>query len=108
MMRPVICAGLLLASVLVMACTEPNEGAGKVTVDELGPVVERHSDELMKTPGVTGVAVGALGDGTLCILILVQEDTKEIRSRLPSDIEGHPVQIMVTGTIEPLNTDSSS
>jgi len=98
---------LLIVGILVLGCRETNEGASTLTVDDLGPVVERHSKELMSLPGVTGVAAGALADGTPCILILVLEDTREVRSRLPAEVEGHPVQIMVTGEIEPFTPDSS-
>lgn len=96
------------AMALALSCKENNTQGGKMTVDDLGPVVERHAEELMRRPGVTGVAVGALDDGTPCILVLVLEDTEQIRSGLPKTVEGHPVKIMVSGTIEPLSTDSSS
>ena len=99
--------GLGLAVSLVLSCGGTTTRDGKVTIDDLGPVVERNAQDLMQIPGVTGVAVGALDDGTPCILVLVLKDTEEVRSRLPRAIEGHPVQILETGLIEPLAEDSA-
>lgn len=106
-MRSQMMVYVALAMTLALSCKEDNTQGGKLTVDDLGPVMERHAEELMKLPGVTGVAVGALDDGTPCILVLVLEDTEQIRSGVPKTVEGHTVKILVSGTIEPLSTDSS-
>ena len=96
-------AALLLCSV---SCKEQGESGGNVTVRDISAVLNAHAPELMKINGVTGVAEGALDDGTPCILILILEDSEAIKSKLPAKIEGHPVKIMVSGLIEPLSGDS--
>lgn len=105
--RGIICA-LCLAMSVALSCGGAAIRDDHVTTNDLGPVVNRHSQEIMQIPGVTGVAVGALEDGTPCILILVVEDSDEVRSRLPTTLEGHPVKVLETGRIEPLEEDSSS
>jgi hypothetical protein len=65
-------------------------------------VMEAHVDDLMAIPGVVGVAVGELGDGTPCIQVLVTERTRELRRKIPRTLEGHPVDIVVSGVIRPL------
>ena len=74
---------------------------------ELAPLVrvlEIHSAELMAIPGVAGVAIGLAGDGrTPCLQVLVVERTKELESLLPETIEGHPVVLVESGRIRPLD-----
>ena len=70
----------------------------------INSVLERHADELMATPGVVGVATGLLDDWkTPCLQILVTERTPELESTLPRNLEGHPVMIVETGVIRPLD-----
>lgn len=61
-----------------------------------------HAGELMAIPGVTGIAVGALDDGTPCILVLVVEATDALRRRIPGNLEEHPVKIVASGRIGPM------
>ncbi len=83
---------------------ERREGAVHVShsMEEVMAVQERHTAELMATPGVAGVAVGALEDGTFCIKILVVRQTNELRRRLPRELEGVTVVIEESGEIRPL------
>lgn len=69
---------------------------------DINAVLDAHDEELMEIPGVVGVAVGQLEDQTPALLVLVIEETDEIRRRVPKTIEGHPTKIMVTGEIKPL------
>jgi hypothetical protein len=66
---------------------------------DIRTVMEAHSAKLMSIPGVTGVAVGLTSDQQPCILVLVVRETREVRKKVPANIEGHPVEIMVTGEI---------
>lgn len=68
-------------------------------------VMETHVSNLMAIPGVTGVAVGELEDGTPCILILILEQTHELKEKLPKQLDGHPVRVMVTGEIKPMDSE---
>jgi hypothetical protein len=72
---------------------------------EINDVMDAHVQELMEIPGVTGVAVGETDEGVPCILILILEDSDEIKSKLPKELEGHPVRTMVTGEIVPMQGD---
>lgn len=65
-------------------------------------VMESHVDELMAIPGVTGVAIGALDDGTPCIQVLVEKKTEETIRQIPKTLEGHPVTIIESGVIRPM------
>lgn len=55
-----------------------------------------HTDSLMAIPGVVGIGLGEC-DGTPCIKILVAEMTEALARRLPKTLEGHPVEVEVTG-----------
>lgn len=72
---------------------------------DIKTVMETHTAELMSIPGVVGVAIGLNRQNTPCILALVVRATKEIRKRIPREIERHPVELMVTGVIRGLSGD---
>lgn len=67
--------------------------------EDIKQVMEAHVDGLMAIPGVTGVAIGALDDGTPCIMVYLLEDSAELRRTIPEKLEGHPVVINVSGPI---------
>lgn len=72
---------------------------------DINAVMDDHVKELMAIPGVVGVAVGALDDGTPYIMVLVVEETSEIIQKVPTVLEGHPVRIVVSGEIRPMKGD---
>jgi hypothetical protein len=61
-------------------------------------VLRRHTDSLMAVPGVVGTAEGSCA-GKPCILVLVERSTAELRKRIPSELEGVPVEIRETGRV---------
>ncbi len=63
-------------------------------------VLAAHNDSLMAVPGVVGTAIGRCNDAP-CIRILVHRVTDEVQRRIPSQLEGFPVRIDVTGRIVP-------
>ncbi len=65
-------------------------------------VMNDHVDALMAVPGVVGVAVGALDDGSPCILVLVVKKTAEHETLIPADIEGYSVVVQESGEIRAL------
>ena len=69
---------------------------------DINQVKEAHTDELMKIPGVVGVYVGALYDGTPCIGVMIVKKRPELKRKIPRVIEGYPVKIDETGEIRPL------
>lgn len=73
-------------------------------VDELARVIATHAEALMAIPGVEGMAVGLLDDGkTPCLQILVEKLTPELEARLPETIDSHPVVLVESGDIQPLD-----
>ena len=67
-------------------------------------VQEAHMKSLMAVPGVVGVYIGAKDDGSHCIRVMVEKKTNEIDKKIPASLEGYPVEIEVTGKIEPLDS----
>jgi hypothetical protein len=103
-----LCLTALLALGLLLGaggCRHRKESGDGVPHRDINAVMDAHVSELMAIPDVAGVAVGALDDGTPCILVLVVQETKEIRRRVPKTLEGHPVSIFVSGEIKPMQSD---
>jgi hypothetical protein len=78
-----------------------------MTPPDINAVMDAHAEEIMAIEGVTGVAVGALDDGTPSILILILKESEDLRRRLPDSIGGHPVRTMVTGKFSPMGGEES-
>lgn len=71
-------------------------------------VVDRHAEELVALDGVSAVGVGIQVTGRPCVRIYVIELTAELRTLLPSDLEGHPVEIVVAGDFVPVAQEDES
>ena len=82
--------------------TTPGDNGGD-SVDgeyqEILEVMNRHEDELMAINGVVGVGIGEC-NGLPCIVVYLEDDSEELRSRIPEWVEGFPVTTEVTGPIE--------
>ncbi|MDH3455645.1 MAG: hypothetical protein OER90_02280 [Gemmatimonadota bacterium] len=96
-------AFVLLALVLANACQVQNGGRGDMPTRDIKTVMEAHVDDLMALPGVAGVAIGALDDGTPCIKVMVVTQTDELSRRIPDRLEGHPVVIVESGAFRPMD-----
>ena len=59
----------------------------------------RHTDILLGEPGVIGTAVGLTEHGKPAILVLVTSFNEAKAANIPSDIEGIPVIVKITGKI---------
>jgi hypothetical protein len=96
-----VCLAVLF---LVGACRtdgkEPN-----VPQRDINTVLKAHTEELMKIPGVVGVAIGETESGVPCIKVLVKEKTAEVIEKIPKDLEGHPVEIIETGEVRAMPED---
>jgi hypothetical protein len=70
-------------------------------------VLQEHTPRLMAIAGVVGTAVGS-HEGAPCILVMTSGDSPALREKIPDEIEGHPVRVLVTGqpTIFDAPTDS--
>ncbi|MFZ1684039.1 MAG: hypothetical protein WAU88_07885 [Candidatus Zixiibacteriota bacterium] len=105
---------ILLSGLIVVCCFVTNGCGGKqeektsapkesAPMRDINAVMADHTPELMPIPGVTGVAIGQLDDGTPCILVLVENDSSAIVSKIPKTLEGYPTKIEVTGKIVPMD-----
>ncbi len=95
----------LALSCILISCQRQADMKDQAPTRDITAVQEDHTAELMAIPGVTGTAIGELDDHTPCILILVEEETPELKAKIPAKIEGHPTKLYVTGKIEPMKTN---
>ncbi len=65
---------------------------------ELEDALSRHGDALMGVPGVVGVGETEF-EGRPAVMIMVLEDSEEIRAALPETVAGFPIVVDVTGEI---------
>ena len=86
-----------------ISIVEDIKGQSEMATRDIKEVMEAHTEELMAIPGVVGVYIGALGDGTPCIKVMVIEKTPELEQKIPKALEGHPIVIEETGEIRPLS-----
>lgn len=71
---------------------------------ELARAIAEHAEEWLAIPGVEGAAVGLLEDGrTPCVQILVERLTDELERKLPTSVDGHPVVLVESGGLRPLD-----
>ncbi len=64
-------------------------------------VLKKHTAELMEVPGVAGVAEGE-SQGKPCIRVFVLERNSEFLKRIPSTLEGYPIQVEESGEFQAL------
>ena len=74
----------------------------KKTMEEL---IKPHANELIKLNGVQLIAIGRDDNDDPCYKIGVQKLTKNLKKKLPNEIEGFKVEIFVTGDLFPLNEE---
>jgi hypothetical protein len=70
--------------------------------NEIHLVKQRHSSELLRLPGVSGVGVAKGKDGNLVIAVHLDSDDAEAAERLPKQIEGYPVEAIRSGPFRKL------
>ena len=61
-------------------------------------VLANHTDSLMAIPGVVGVGQGEV-DGKPSVQVFVVEASAELRRRLPTRLDGYPVEVIESGII---------
>jgi len=95
--RLVVVIGLLAVS----GCSERaknargSAGARKMKIEA---VLKKHESKLMSIPGVTGVGIGGSEESPL-ILVMVTHNATELKKKLPTQIEGFPVKVELSGEI---------
>jgi hypothetical protein len=70
---------------------------------DIATVIKIHADSLLAIPGVVGIYEGLTDAEARCIKVMVKNKSLEILTRVPKSLEGYPVEIEVTGPIEPMN-----
>ena len=102
-------AAVLLAALTWVGCNtdrEPLAPSGEPAIEVAAkPAAEvaaaiavqnRHTDRLLAIPGVVGTATGLRSDGSLAIKVLTEAAGV---AGIPTDLEGVPVEVEVTGKI---------
>ena len=87
---------------LMLGCGDPMAQSNSPSPKrDINAVLRDHQDEIMRIPGVVGLYVGLLPDGTTpCLKVML---AKEIdRRALPRELEGYAVISEVTGKIRPM------
>lgn len=69
-------------------------------MEEVAAIKERHEKELMALEDVVGLGVGVSSQGQPCIVAFLRRLTSELEARIPSTIEGVPVEIEEVGEFE--------
>lgn len=69
--------------------------AGRKTITQ---VLAQHKGELLAVPGVVGTAIGTW-EREPCIIVFVEQETAEIRRRVPPSLGGFAVKVEETGTL---------
>ncbi len=64
-------------------------------------VKERYESELMAIDGVVGVGIGEC-EGKPCIKVYLENDSPDLKKRIPLQLDGFKVETEVTGPIEAL------
>ena len=63
-------------------------------------VLTRHAGELMRMKGVMSVGIGRGDDGKTAIIVGLSGESAEARGAVPDFLDGVPVVVKVTGSIE--------
>jgi len=108
-MRPLVGLVFLTASLSFAGCRpSAQDGPSSDRTDEpmssrpIEDVLKDHTPKLMAIDGVVGTAQGEQ-NGRPIILVFLARDTEELHRRIPTQIEGYPVKLQVTGEITPLH-----
>jgi hypothetical protein len=98
-----ICAKFVMQGVKIMNNFEYEDAAMPYSPEsEASSAVEQvrqsHEQELMAIKGVEGVGIGNDSIGNDAIIVYVR--TEDAKIRVPSSIDGYPVETIVTGIID--------
>jgi hypothetical protein len=79
---------------------QPGPEHGSERAAQIESVRARHERRLMAIDGVLGVAVGRNKLGHDAIVVYLRDAS--VKSRIPSEVEGYPVETETTGPIDAL------
>lgn len=109
-------SGFLRQSVVEATVVQENAALDEdaVVLDESNPLIQaviavqdRHTNTLLTEPGIVGTATGLTKDGRPAILILAKSFESARSAFLPSEIEGVPCIVKITGEITTRNKPST-
>jgi hypothetical protein len=63
-------------------------------------IINRHAQKLMSIPGVVGLGESLCNDAP-CISIYLENDSPGLLQQIPSQLEGIPTKLRITGQITP-------
>lgn len=103
--RALILVITIFASTGVFGCAErrgrDSEQVQDMSQKTIEQVQEEYTDEWMAIDGVEGTAIG-LYEGKPCIKIFSSVPATQLKNKIPSSVEGHPVIIEETGSFRAL------
>jgi hypothetical protein len=67
-----------------------------LTINE---VKSKYESSILKIEGVVSVGIGQGSENKLAIIIGLREESQETTNLIPSELEGYPVEIRITGVI---------
>lgn len=104
MQTGIISKVILASMLLIFQNCQTNEFVIKQEkpLRDINEVMKDHTEELMALPGVVGIYIGKTSNNRLCIRVMVVKKTRELIKQIPQALEGHPVEIEVSGVIRPL------
>lgn len=63
-------------------------------------VKAKHTSRLLALPGVVSVGIGRDASGHEAIVIGLDGPRPETQTRLPTQLDGHPVRVEIIGTVK--------
>jgi hypothetical protein len=63
-------------------------------------VKEKHAARILKIEGVISIGIGLNKDKTLAIIVGLKQEKQDLIRRIPSVLEGYPVEIQIIGSIK--------
>lgn len=96
-LRLAVAGGLLLAACLPPGNADQDDPMPERPIEE---VLAAHTPEWMELPGVVGTGIG-LCDDEPCIRVFLSRPSPEAEEAIPERVEGHRVELVVTGPITP-------
>ena len=63
-------------------------------------VKEKHKASILKIEGVISIGIGLKKDKTPTIIVGLKQEKQDLIRRIPSVLEGYPVEVQIIGTIK--------
>jgi len=89
-----------LLAALTTGCVPVEENEMPEPQRPIEEVQAEYGPRWMELPGVVGHGLALCQDAP-CIRVFLSEGTLEARDSIPEEVEGYPVEVVVTGAFEP-------